>query len=85
MYNIKFIPGDLEQSKKVEDEFPIGTSIYMLSNPYFGSEGKVIDPLLVYECGRIKGEPIKTDSKFKIEINKFSFSMHNRVTRAKPD
>ncbi|XP_055845347.1 5'-3' exoribonuclease 1 [Episyrphus balteatus] len=40
--------------KKVENIFPVDSRIFFVGNPYFGSEGTVLDPLLVYECGRLK-------------------------------
>lgn len=41
--------------EKIEDFYPVGTPIFLLSSPYFGCEGKILDPKLVYSCGRIQG------------------------------
>lgn len=43
------------QPKKVEHLFPKDSIVFFLGSPYFGSEGTVLNPLLVYECGRLKG------------------------------
>ncbi|XP_037926707.1 5'-3' exoribonuclease 1 isoform X1 [Hermetia illucens] len=40
--------------EKIEDFYPVGTPIFLLSSPYFGCEGKILDPKLVYSCGRIQ-------------------------------
>lgn len=42
------------QYTSVEDVFPVNTVVFMLSTPYYGSQGEVIDPSLVKKCGRIK-------------------------------
>ncbi|XP_054727908.1 5'-3' exoribonuclease 1 isoform X2 [Anastrepha obliqua] len=42
------------QPKKVENLFPTDSTVFFLGSPYFGSEGTVLNPLLVYECGRLK-------------------------------
>jgi len=42
-----------KQFSKVEDFFPAGSPIFFIGNPYYGSEGTVMDPLLAYSCGRI--------------------------------
>ncbi|XP_067640646.1 5'-3' exoribonuclease 1 isoform X2 [Eurosta solidaginis] len=42
------------QPKKVEHLFPTDSTVFFLGSPYFGSEGTVLNPLLVYECGRLK-------------------------------
>ncbi|XP_036218346.2 5'-3' exoribonuclease 1 [Bactrocera oleae] len=42
------------QPKKVEHLFPKDSIVFFLGSPYFGSEGTVLNPLLVYECGRLK-------------------------------
>lgn len=44
------------QHKKVEDVFAIGSKIFFIGNPYFGSEGVVLDPMLIYSCGRLKSK-----------------------------
>ncbi|XP_037723371.1 5'-3' exoribonuclease 1-like isoform X2 [Drosophila subpulchrella] len=43
-----------KQFSKVEDFFPAGSPIFFIGNPYYGSEGTVMDPLLAYSCGRIQ-------------------------------
>ncbi|XP_054086782.1 5'-3' exoribonuclease 1 isoform X3 [Zeugodacus cucurbitae] len=42
------------QPKKVENLFPTDSTVFFLGSPYFGSEGTVLNPMLVYECGRLK-------------------------------
>ncbi|KAL5276060.1 XRN1.2 family protein [Megaselia abdita] len=42
------------QHKKVEDVFTVGSKIFFIGNPYFGNEGVVLDPMLIYSCGRLK-------------------------------
>ncbi|XP_023298074.2 5'-3' exoribonuclease 1 [Lucilia cuprina] len=42
------------QHKKIEQLFPENSRIFFVGNPYFGSEGVVMNPMLVYECGRLK-------------------------------
>lgn len=42
------------QHKKVEDVFTVGSKVFFIGNPYFGSEGVVLDPMLIYTCGRLK-------------------------------
>uniref|UniRef100_A0A1I8N9Q4 5'-3' exoribonuclease 1 n=1 Tax=Musca domestica TaxID=7370 RepID=A0A1I8N9Q4_MUSDO len=42
------------QVKKIEQLFPENSRIFFVGNPYYGSEGVVMNPLLVYECGRLK-------------------------------
>ncbi|XP_018800269.1 PREDICTED: 5'-3' exoribonuclease 1 [Bactrocera latifrons] len=42
------------QPKKVENFFPTDSTVFFLGSPYFGSEGTVLNPMLVYECGRLK-------------------------------
>lgn len=44
------------QHKKVEDVFTVGSKVFFIGNPYFGSEGVVLDPMLIYSCGRLKSE-----------------------------
>ncbi|XP_033150232.1 5'-3' exoribonuclease 1 [Drosophila busckii] len=39
---------------KIEELFPVGSTIFFIGTPYFGSEGTVLDPQLVYSCGRIQ-------------------------------
>ncbi|XP_017029201.1 5'-3' exoribonuclease 1 isoform X2 [Drosophila kikkawai] len=38
----------------VEELFPVGSPVFFIGNPYYGSEGTVLDPSLAYSCGRIK-------------------------------
>lgn len=54
IYDLKIHNYNLILSKKVENIFPVDSKIFFVGNPYFGSEGVVLDPLLVYECGRLK-------------------------------
>lgn len=42
------------QYTSVEDVFPVNTVVFMLSPPYYGSQGEVIDTSPVKKCGRIK-------------------------------
>ncbi|XP_030381323.1 5'-3' exoribonuclease 1 isoform X2 [Scaptodrosophila lebanonensis] len=42
------------QFSKVEELFPAGCQVFFIGYPYYGSEGCVLDPLLVYTCGRIQ-------------------------------
>lgn len=42
------------QPKKIENLFPTDSTVFFLGSPYFGSEGTVLNPMLVYECGRLK-------------------------------
>ncbi|XP_013116160.2 5'-3' exoribonuclease 1 [Stomoxys calcitrans] len=42
------------QVKKIEQLFPENSRIFFVGNPYYGSEGVVMNPMLVYECGRLK-------------------------------
>ncbi|KAM7349373.1 5'-3' exoribonuclease pacman isoform 1-T2 [Cochliomyia hominivorax] len=42
------------QHKKIEQLFPENSRIFFVGSPYYGSEGIVINPMLVYECGRLK-------------------------------
>lgn len=44
------------QHKKIEKLFPENSRIFFIGNPYYGSEGVVMNPMLVYECGRLKGK-----------------------------
>lgn len=39
----------------IENLYPEGSKVFFIGNPYYGSEGIVLNPLLVYECGRLKG------------------------------
>lgn len=43
------------QFNKIEQLFPKGSTVFFIGNPYAGSEGTVLDPMLVYSCGRIQG------------------------------
>lgn len=54
VYDLKVHNINLMVPKKVENIFPVDSRIFFVGNPYFGSEGTVLDPLLVYECGRLK-------------------------------
>lgn len=45
----------VSQVKKIEQLFPENSRIFFVGNPYYGSEGVIMDPMLVYECGRLKG------------------------------
>lgn len=47
-----------QQFKKIEELFPVGSCVFFIGNPYFGSEGTVLDPLLVYSCGRVQGKQL---------------------------
>ncbi|XP_032580965.1 5'-3' exoribonuclease 1 [Drosophila sechellia] len=38
----------------VEHYFPVGSSIFLITDPYYGSEGTVQDPRLAYTNGRIQ-------------------------------
>lgn len=38
----------------VEEVFKLGTTVFMLSTPYYGSQGTVVDPTIVKLCNRIK-------------------------------
>ncbi|XP_073829964.1 5'-3' exoribonuclease pacman [Musca autumnalis] len=42
------------QIKKIEQLFPENSRIFFVGNPYYGSEGVIMNPMLVYECGRLK-------------------------------
>ncbi|KAL9874160.1 5'-3' exoribonuclease 1-like isoform 2-T3 [Glossina fuscipes fuscipes] len=42
------------QFKRIEQLFPENSRIFFIGNPYYGSEGIVMNPMLVYECGRLK-------------------------------
>ncbi|XP_075158427.1 5'-3' exoribonuclease pacman [Haematobia irritans] len=42
------------QVKKIEHLFPENSRIFFVGSPYYGSEGIVMNPMLVYECGRLK-------------------------------
>ncbi|XP_023037065.1 5'-3' exoribonuclease 1 [Drosophila willistoni] len=42
------------QFRKIEELFPVGSQVFFIGNPYYGSEGTVLDPLLVYSCGRVQ-------------------------------
>lgn len=44
------------QHRKIEQLFPENSTIFFVGNPYYGSEGVVMNPLLFYECGRLKGD-----------------------------
>lgn len=46
------------QHKKIEQLFPENSKIFFVGNPYYGSEGVVMNPMLVYECGRLKGRKL---------------------------
>ncbi|SPP89994.1 blast:5'-3' exoribonuclease 1 [Drosophila guanche] len=43
-----------QQFSKIEQLFPSGSLVFFIGSPYYGSEGTVLDPLLVYSCGRIQ-------------------------------
>ncbi|XP_017089098.2 5'-3' exoribonuclease 1 isoform X1 [Drosophila bipectinata] len=43
-----------QQFRNMEELFPVGCPIFFIGNPYYGSEGTVLDPMLVYNCGRIQ-------------------------------
>lgn len=43
------------QFNKIEQLFPTGSTVFFIGNPYAGSEGTVLDPMLVYSCGRVQG------------------------------
>ncbi|XP_039227634.1 5'-3' exoribonuclease 1 isoform X2 [Drosophila yakuba] len=43
-----------KQFRNVEDFFPAGSTIFLITDPYYGSEGTVQDPLLAYTNGRIQ-------------------------------
>ncbi|XP_022219524.2 5'-3' exoribonuclease 1 isoform X2 [Drosophila obscura] len=43
-----------QQFSKIEQLFPSGCLVFFIGSPYHGSEGTVLDPLLVYSCGRIQ-------------------------------
>lgn len=43
------------QHKKIEHLFPENSKIFFIGNPYYGGEGVVMNPMLVYECGRLQG------------------------------
>lgn len=45
----------INQYEAIEHLYPEESKIFFIGNPYYGSEGTVINPLLVYECGRLKG------------------------------
>lgn len=49
MHESKFV-----RYKQVEEVFTSGSQIFMLTTPYYGSKGSVVDPMLVKTCGRIK-------------------------------
>lgn len=40
----------------VEHYFPVGSTIFLITDPYYGSEGTVQDPRLAYTNGRIQGK-----------------------------
>lgn len=56
--NIQVQENMRQQFKKIEELFPVGSCVFFIGNPYFGSEGTVLDPLLVYSCGRVQGKQI---------------------------
>ncbi|XP_026838294.1 5'-3' exoribonuclease 1 [Drosophila erecta] len=43
-----------KQFHSVEDFFPVGSTIFLITDPYYGSEGTVQDPLLAHTNGRIQ-------------------------------
>ncbi|XP_017055153.1 5'-3' exoribonuclease 1 [Drosophila ficusphila] len=43
-----------KQFRKVEKFFSVGSTVFFIGNPYYGSEGVVQDPMLAYSCGRIQ-------------------------------
>ncbi|KAH8294459.1 hypothetical protein KR018_007499, partial [Drosophila ironensis] len=43
-----------QQFNKIDELFPVNSPVFFIGKPYFGSEGTVLDPQLVYSCGRIK-------------------------------
>ncbi|KAH8280639.1 hypothetical protein KR054_003132, partial [Drosophila jambulina] len=43
-----------QKFRNVEELFPVGSPVFFIGNPYYGSEGTVLDPSLAYSCGRIK-------------------------------
>lgn len=45
---------DFVQYKQVEEVFQVGSDVFMLSNPFYGSKGEVVDPAIALHCGRIK-------------------------------
>ncbi|EDW06116.2 uncharacterized protein Dmoj_GI16439, partial [Drosophila mojavensis] len=42
------------QFNKIEQLFPTGSTVFFIGKPYAGSEGTVLDPMLVYSCGRVQ-------------------------------
>ncbi|XP_032296461.1 5'-3' exoribonuclease 1 isoform X2 [Drosophila virilis] len=42
------------QFRKIEQLFPVGSTVFFIGEPYAGSEGTVLDPMLVYSCGRVQ-------------------------------
>lgn len=44
------------QFNKIEQLFPTGSTVFFIGKPYAGSEGTVLDPMLVYSCGRVQGK-----------------------------
>lgn len=44
-----------ENYKCIEDMYSENSRIFFIGNPYYGSEGVIMNPKLVYECGRLKG------------------------------
>lgn len=60
----------INHHKKIEQLFPERSSIFFVGNPYYGSEGIVMNPMLVYECGRLQvnitvlPEPDFTEAKY---------------------
>lgn len=55
VYDIAVNNMTTNQHKKIEQLFPENSRIFFVGNPYYGSEGVVMNPMLVYECGRLKG------------------------------
>lgn len=67
-----------QQFRKIEELFPVGSCVFFIGNPYFGSEGTVLDPLLVYTCGRVQGKFAACLVFCNTNLLLFSFSQHSR-------
>lgn len=65
------------QPKKIENLFPTDSTVFFLGSPYFGSEGTVLNPMLVYECGRLKGNNNAYVLNLNNLLHKYNYSKYN--------
>ncbi|KAH8408891.1 hypothetical protein KR009_003363, partial [Drosophila setifemur] len=52
--NIAVQENSRKHFRSTEEFFPAGSPVFFIGNPYYGSKGTVVDPMLVYSFGRIQ-------------------------------